>query len=168
LNIDGLLEKYKGIHPGKILQRELKKRNLEQALFALSLKVDPQTFDAFIQEKSSLTPELYQKIDQVLGFEEGTMYSLYEYYEIQKIKLENGRCPDLSILRKILFLDTDISKIDWEQHWKYVIKRVFERGNFQEKEEIIRFYGEEKVKGIVGSADANYRLELPSNRREVR
>ena len=166
--MDRLVENYKGIHPGKILHRELKKRNLEQAPFALSLQIDPQTFDAFIQGKSSLTPELCLKIDQALGLEEGTMNVLYEYYEIQKIKLENGRRPDLSILRKILFWDTDISKIDWEQHSKYVIKRVFERGNFQEKEEIISFYGEGKVKEIVGSADPNDKLELPFHRREVR
>ncbi len=38
--------KYKGIHPGIILDRELKKRSLKQRPFALSINEHPQTFNA--------------------------------------------------------------------------------------------------------------------------
>lgn len=158
--MDRLVEKYKGIHPGLILERELKKKNFKQAPFALSLQVYPQTLNAITKGKRAITPELSLKIDRALGLEEGTMHILQAYYEIQKVKLESGRHPDLSILRKALFWDTDIAKIDWEQQYKSVIKRVFERGNLEEKEEIIRFYGKEKVKEIVGSAKATDKLEL--------
>ena len=43
-------------------------------------------------------------------------------------------------LRRILFWDTDMDKIDWTKQKKAVIKRVRERGNFQEKKEIAEFY----------------------------
>jgi len=165
--MDRLIEKYKGIHPGLILERELKKRNLKQAPFALSLKVYPQTLNAITKGKRAITPELSLKIDQALGLEEGTMHILQAYYEIQKARLENSKRPDLSILRKALFWDADIAKIDWEQQYKSVIKRVFERGNLQEKEEIISFYGKEKVKEIVGSANATDKLELPFHNKNV-
>lgn len=159
--MDRLIEKYKGVHPGMILERELKKKNLKQAPFALSLQVYPQTLNAITKGKRAITPELSLKIDQALGLEEGTMHILQAYYEIQKVQLENSRRPDLSIMRKALFWDTDIAKIDWNQQFKSVIKRVFERGNIQEKEEIIRFYGKEKVKEVTGCVNATDKLELP-------
>lgn len=36
--------------------------------------------------------------------------------------------------------------IDWEKHARYVIRRVFERGNEEEKKEITRFYGPERIR----------------------
>lgn len=44
-----------------------------------------------------------------------------------------------------MFWDTDIKYIDWERQYRAVIQRVFERGNENDKNEIIRFYGTEKV-----------------------
>lgn len=37
------------------------------------------------------------------------------------------KTPNLSLLRKSLFWDTDINKIDWKKQYKAVIQRVFER-----------------------------------------
>jgi len=64
--------------------------------------------------------------------------------------LENQR-PNLDIIRKSLFWDTDILKIDWQKHYKSVIRRIFERGNDQEKQEITTFYGAEKVNSVLMS-----------------
>ena len=78
--------------------------------------------------------------------EEGTLVILQAYYDIQKIKeKEIKSTPDLHILSKALFWDTDIKYIDWERQYRAVIQRVFERGNENDKNEIIRFYGTEKV-----------------------
>ncbi len=57
--------------------------------------------------------------------------------------------PDLSKLRKVLFWDTNIEKIDWDKYKRAVINRVFERGNESEKNEIIRFYGKETVDSLL-------------------
>lgn len=146
------LEKYKGIHPGLILDRELKKRNLKKGPFALSLPEYPQTINEITKGRRGLTPEISLKIDRALGFEEGTMFLLQAYYAI---KLEQQKDqfkvhPDLDAIRKILFWDTDINKIDWQKQYKSVIQRVFERGNDQEKKEILNFYGKEKVKEVTG------------------
>ena len=56
-----------------------------------------------------------------------------------------GICTNLLILRKSLFWDTEIKNIDWSKQYSAVIERIFERGNEIEKDEIIRFYGAEKV-----------------------
>ena len=151
--MDKEYEKYKGIHPGFVLDRELKKLSVKQRPFALSLEEHPQTFNAITKGKRGISTVLALKIEQKLGLEEGTLVILQAYYEIQRIKeKEIQNTPDLNILNKSLFWDTDIQKINWEKQYKAVIQRVFERGTEEEKDEIIRFYGVEKIeKALEGS-----------------
>ena len=139
-------EKYKGIHPGIVLERELKRRSLRQRPFALSVAEHPQTFNAITKGRRSMGTALALKIERVLGLEEGTLALLQTHYDILKEKeKQQGETPDLSILRQALFWDTDINRIDWHRQYNAVIQRVFERGNTQEKNEITRFYGSSKV-----------------------
>ncbi|ABG58287.1 helix-turn-helix transcriptional regulator [Cytophaga hutchinsonii] len=148
-------EKYKGIHPGAILERELKKRNLKKGPFALSLNEYPQTLNDITKGKRGMTAALSLKIDKAFGLEEGTMHILQAYYEIETEKKKNNRQhhPDFNIIRKILFWDTDIAKIDWQNQYQAVIKRVFERGNDEEKGELLKFYGKNKIKAVTGSTE---------------
>ena len=53
--------------------------------------------------------------------------------------------PDLTKFRKTLFWDTTIDRIDFTAHGRYVINRVFERGNEEEIQEVIRFYGRDTI-----------------------
>ncbi|WP_237739820.1 helix-turn-helix transcriptional regulator [Pedobacter arcticus] len=154
------MDKYKGIHPGIVLERELKKRKLKKAPFAISLKEYPQTLNEITKGRRGITPALSLKIDKALEFEEGTMLVLQAYYEIGKEKLKLENRPNLSLLRNALFWDTDIEKINWSKQFKSVIKRVFERGNEGEKSEIIRFYGIEKVKEVTGDNDQKISLKI--------
>ena len=157
------MEKYKGIHPGMVLERELKQRKLKKGPFALSLNEYPQTLNDITKGRRGFTPALSLKIDKALGLEEGTMLLLQTYYEIKKEKQKDYSAahPNLSALRKALFWDTDLNKIDWQQQYKAVIERVFARGNDDEKKEILDFYGEERVKSVTGGTGlANTRLAL--------
>lgn len=140
------VEKYKGIHPGFVLKRELEKRNLKQRPFALSLNEHPQTLNAITKGKRHLNTALALKIEKALGMKEGTLVLLQAYHDIQleKAKL-NTKTPDLSKIRKILFWDTDFEKLDWNQQYKAIIRRVFNRGNETEKKVIKDFYGLEKI-----------------------
>ena len=148
------LEKYKGIHPGLILEREFKKRNLKKSPFALSLEIYPQTLNEITKGRRLITAEQSLKIDKALALEEGTIFLLQAYYEIDKarLKLTAKNHPDFSIIGKSLFWDTDFDKIDWEKKYKAIIKRVFERGGDKEKEEILRFYGNDKIKEVTGKS----------------
>ena len=140
------IEKYKGIHPGIILERELKKRFLQKRPFALSIGEHPQTLYTITKGKRKLSVALALKIEEKLGLEEGTLALLQTHFDIKEQKLKK-ECytPNLSLIRKSLFWDTDITKIDWEKHNKAVIIRIFERGNEIEKQELINFYGTEKI-----------------------
>lgn len=139
-------EKYKGIHPGIVLDRELKKRSIKQRPFALALEEHPQTLNAITKGKRGINTPLALKIERELELEEGTLVLLQAFYEIQKAKEQETRpTPDLSVLNKALFWDTDINKIDWDRQYRAVIQRVFERGSEADKEEITHFYGTDKI-----------------------
>jgi len=137
----------KGIHPGIVLDRELKKRNLTKRKLALSVGEFPQTIGAITKGKRRINPSLSIRIGRALGIDEAYFAILQAHFDIEQEKKRLGRehHPDLSRIRPIIFWDTDIEKIDWIKYMPSVIRRVFERGNENEKEEIIRFYGEEDV-----------------------
>ncbi len=141
----------KGIHPGLFLEYELKKRNLPKGQLALSIGEYPQTISAITKGKRLMNTALALKIEHKLNIEEGFFMILQTYYEIKQIKQQENKShhPDLQKLRKILFWDTSFENIDWILQKEAIIKRVFERGNEQEKNELIAFYGDDIVNKIL-------------------
>jgi antitoxin HigA-1 len=137
----------KGIHPGIILDRKLKERKLAKRPFALSINEHPQTLGAITKGQRGMNTALALKIEHALGLEEGYLMILQIFYEIkeEKRRQHENYHPDFSRIRRGLFWDTDINKIDWQAQRRAVIERILERGNDQEKDEIKRFYGESAV-----------------------
>lgn len=158
-----LMNKYKGIHPGVVLDRELLKRGLKQRPFAISIGEHPQTFNAILKGRRNLPTALALKIEKELSLKEGDLVMLQAYFDIEKEKSKFiHETPNLEIIRKILFWDTDFQKIDWQKNYKAVIKRVFERGNEEERKEITRFYGKKKLEQVLSSSST-----LPINLSKV-
>jgi antitoxin HigA-1 len=143
--MDLQLARYKGIHPGIVLKRLLDKRVISQRPFALSIDEHPQTINAIIKAKRNLNTALALKIEKALALEEGSLSLLQTYHDIKIEKEKSLSKPNLSVFRKSLFWDTDMSKINWEKQYEAVIERVFERGNEEEKNEITEFYGASKI-----------------------
>jgi antitoxin HigA-1 len=143
-----ILNIIKGMHPGKYVERELNKRELNQRQFAITIKEHPQTLNAIIKGTRSMNTNLSLKIESELGLDEGFLMTLQVYYDIKIINKKNQLTPDLSKLRKVTFWDTTFDKIDWDKNKIGVIKRVFSRGNEAEQNEIVRFYGNEVVEKI--------------------
>ena len=140
----------KGIHPGLVLNRELDKRHLRKGAFALSLQEYPQTLTAITKGKRGMNTVLSLKIERALGLVEGYFMILQVYYEIEEEKRkQNKSWTNLPQLRPVLFWDTKMESLDWEKQKKAIIKRVFERGNDIEKNEIIRFYGAKTVNNLL-------------------
>jgi addiction module HigA family antidote len=141
----------KGLHPGVVLERELQKRKLSKGRFAISIDEYPQTLSAILKGKRSMNTSLALKIEEALNKEEGYFMTLQVFYDIKELKSKSKKAqsPNLSILRKVLFWDTDINKIDWERQKKAVIERVLERGTEEEQNEIIRHYGMDVVNDVI-------------------
>lgn len=140
----------KGIHPGFILDRELKKRHMRKGPFAISLQEYPQTLVSITKGKRRMNINIALKIEKALGIEEGYFMILQVYHDIEETKKSRyNEHPDLTKLRRVLFWDTKMENINWEKQKNAVIKRVFERGNDIEKNEIIRFYGIENINAIL-------------------
>ena len=131
----------KGIHPGLYLETELKKRKISKKEFAESVQEHLQTIVSITKAKRKFTPELSIKTDAFLQLDEGFILTLQAFYEIKKLKeVLNNQKPDLTKIRPVLFWDTDLNQINWQKQKESVLKRVIERGNNEEKEEIFRFY----------------------------
>lgn len=137
------LSKIKGLHPGVILQREIKLRGMKNYEFANTINEYPQTISAIIKEKRGINPHLSIKLGNSLGVEDDYFMLLQASYDVKKAgdSVVSSISPDLSKIRKILFWDTDFEKIDWIKQRRPVLKRIFERGNDSEIGEIISFYG---------------------------
>ena len=142
------LEIIKGVHPGKFLERELLKQNINKRQFAIAIGEHPQTLGSIIKGNRRMNVELSLKIEEKLKLEEGFLMTLQVFYDVKQAKKKNSLKPDISKLSKVLFWDTTFDKIDWQQMKVAVVKRVFSRGTEEEKEEIIRFYGKDVVEKI--------------------
>lgn len=143
------LDILKGIHPGKIIERELLKTHTSKRQFALSVGEYPQTLGSIIKGKRSMNVDLSLKIEQKLNFDEGFLMTLQVFYDIAAAKKDINYKPDLSKLNKITFWDTTFDKIDWRLMKKSIIQRIFSYGNEIEQEEITSFYGKNEVDKIL-------------------
>lgn len=159
----------KGIHPGLILERELKKRKIAKVKFAMEINEFPQTLVAIMKGKRRMNPALSLKIERALGWEEGYLMVLQAYFDIEQEKKKQAKNshPDLSKIRPIIFWDTDITTIDWLKNKTAIITRVFERGNEQEIREIIRYYGKEEVAAALENAQRLLPSAIENKRRFI-
>ena len=137
------------IPAGAILKRILQKEHLSQKDIAKKSAIYPQRISDLINGKRKFTPELSFRLEKVLDiytvgyfYRIQTNHDIYQYQDEQERKLT----PDLSKIHKRLFWEAaSLDKINWIKNANWIIQRAFEYGNKQEIEEIIRFYGREKI-----------------------
>lgn len=151
MNLGRQISALKGLHPGIFLERELQKRKLPKGRFAISIGEYPQTLGAITKGHRDMNTSLALKIERALELDEGFLMILQTFYEIGQIKQEeSGHArPDLKKFRKAIFWDTELEKINWMKQKKAIIKRIFERGSDEEKQEITRFYGKAVINQVL-------------------
>ena len=143
---------------GAILKRILQKEGLSQREIARKSAIYPQRIHDLIAGKRKFTPELSSRLEKALGISTlGYFYRIQTNHDIYSYQDEQERkhTPDLSKLHKALFWETySLEKINWLKSADWVIQRAFEYGSQQEIEEIIRFYGREKVTDALNTIPA--------------
>ena len=119
------INRIKGIHPGVILKWEIKKRGLKNKDLASMVNEHAQTISAILKEKRNINPNLSIKLGESLGVDIDYFMLLQASYDVKKLnaKTIEATTPDLSNIRKVLFWDTDYSKIDWMKNKRAIIKR---------------------------------------------
>jgi addiction module HigA family antidote len=160
------LTKFNGIHPGAVLKRELKKQGIKPIDLASEVGEHKQTISAILNERRGINANLSVKLAEYFQIDPSFYMQLQAAYEVKQIlkrqQLAN-QTPNLSIIRKVLFWDTNFDKIDWIAKKTAVIKRVFERGNEEEIQEIIRFYGKEIVEKTIRNYQNDFLPMYQSN-----
>ena len=144
---------------GAILKRILQKENISQKEIARRSAIYPQRINDLINGKRKFTPEYSSRLEQALGISTlGYFYYIQANHDIYLYQDEQERknTPDLSKLNRALFWETDaLNKINWMKSANWVIQRAFEYGNQQEIEEIINYYGSEKVAKVLNAIPAS-------------
>lgn len=156
--------KIKGIHPGLILQREIKRQNIKSSHLAIRIKEHKQTISAIINQKRGVSAELSIKLASYFNTEEDYFMMLQASYDVKtRLAAHQQKTPNLNNIRKVLFWDTSFNTIDWQKNKRAIIQRVLERGNAKEIKEIIAFYGRTTVIKIVKSIASSRLASFQNN-----
>jgi addiction module HigA family antidote len=160
-----ILAKIKGVHPGAILRRELKIQNIKGSQLADSIDEHKQTISAILNKRRDVNPKLSIKLSKQFNVDEDYFMLLQASYDVKKmLELEIKKTPNINNIREVLFWDTTMDKIDWVKNRNSVIKRILERGNSIEINEIISFYGKTKVSNAIKSIKKS---RLPSFEKNI-
>jgi len=158
------LDKIKGIHPGDLLRRELKIQNLKASQLADSINEHKQTISAILNKRRDINPKLSIKLSKQFNVDNDYFMLLQSSYDVKKIiNSEIKNLPNIDNFRKVIFWDTSIDKIDWNKNKRAIIKRVLERGNKTEINEIISFYGRNKIAAEIKSIKKSYLTTYEKN-----
>ncbi len=151
------LNKIKGIHPGTLLRWELNNRNLKSSVLADSIGEHKQTISAILNKRRDINPSLSIKLSKVFRTDADYFMLLQASYDVKIImESEIKDTPNINNIRRIIFWDTNFNKIDWNKNKKAIIKRILERGNETEINEIIRFYGRKTISKEIKSIKKSY------------
>lgn len=141
----------KGIHPGAILKRELKKRNIKAIALATEIKEHPQTINAITKERRKINPKLSYKLGKYFDINHDYFMILQAAFEVSSFKKSELQKtnPLKGKFRKSIFWDTRIELIDFERNKRSVIQRILERGNHKEIKSLIKIYSLETIKNEI-------------------
>jgi len=159
------LTKIKGVHPGAILRRELKIQGLKGSELASSINEHKQTISAILNKRRGINPKLSIKLSKRFNVDEDYFMLLQASFDVKKTaESEMKNTPNINNIRKVIFWDTTIDKIDWNKNKRAIIKRILERGNKTEINEIISFYGKKIISNEIKSIKKSH---LPSFEKNI-
>ena len=138
----------KGIHPGLVLERELVRQGIKKSQLAKKLGVSAGLITDIIKQRRGINAALSINLGKALETD-GSYFSLLQtYYELKSVQLSTRTKPP-GHFRPALFWDINAGELDFELHKKFIIRRVFERGNEAEIEAVINYYGRDQISSVL-------------------
>ncbi|WP_372745278.1 HigA family addiction module antitoxin [Lutibacter sp.] len=160
------LNKIKGLHPGIILKRELSRQDIRSSELADAINEHKQTISAILNQRRGINPSISIKLAKRFNIAEDYFMLLQASYDVKEAaKQVIIKQPNINNFRKVIFWDTTIDKIDWDKNKKAVIKRILERGNETEINEIISFYGKKTISREIKTIKKSYLPTFEHNAR---
>ncbi len=156
--------KIKGLHPSFALKKAMHDKGIKAIELAEALQEHKQTISAILNERRSITPALSVKLADYFKVPEDYFMLLQSSYDVKKV-MQTQNSPNLKNFRKVLFWDTDFSKIDWHKNKRAIIRRILERGNEQEIKEILSFYGRKSIKEELKTMEESF---LPAFKENIK
>lgn len=143
------------IPAGAVLQHIMQRSRITQRDLAVQAGLPPQRVNDYIHGKRRISVDASFRLESALSIDhKGFFYTLQSNHDIYSASpTEPERTPDLSKIRKSIFWDTDLSRINWQVNSTSIIKRVFEYGDSATIDEIIHFYGVGKIKATLESIE---------------
>ena len=137
-----IIKTYQGIPPREIIEDEIRHRMISQRSFAKLLGEHPQVLNDILKGKRKIAISLSMKLDDAFGFKKGTFWILQAYYEAEEYIIPT--MAKLPPIRKVVFWDIDINKLDPVKNKVFIINRINERGSKEEKKLIQEYYDNAK------------------------
>ncbi len=135
---------------GAILNHLIGRQDKSKAEIARLSNLIPQRLNDLINGTRRFTVEISFRIEKVLKINYNGFFYLHQaQHDI--FEAENRRkvqFPNVSVLSKTTFWDTNVDEIDFEKSFKFVISRVLEYGTDEEFNAIVAYYGKSKVKSV--------------------
>lgn len=158
--------KYHHIPCGAILDRIRSKEHITQRELALRSGIPYQRINDFIANRRRISTDNSLKLEKALGIGYPCFFYMVQTNHdifIATKRLVEQKHPDMSKYRKALFWDTDFEKIDWQNNFAWIIRRVFEYGNEKEVLETISFYGKKTVVDTLSAVKDSWNKENREN-----
>lgn len=136
---------------GDVLNHILRLNNVSKLKLSKTTGILPQRISDYTNNNRRLSPQSSLAIEKALGIDyPGFFYLIQANHDIFTYNgcVQNSlspSVPDLTKIKGVVFWDTDITKLDWQKQSASIIKRIFEYGDSISINEIINFYGGERV-----------------------
>lgn len=136
--------KYRGIPVSAIIKRDLQKLQMTQKSFAAQIGMSYRYFNRLLNTTCKFPVKAEIAIENILGYEISFISNLrnqqIEYDRQEESILRPVLGKTLPLIRKCVFWDINPDKLDWSRHRKFIIARVNEYGNDEEKQSVMSFY----------------------------
>lgn len=160
--------KYHSLDVGSVLKYIMTNKGVTGRQLAQITGILPQRICDFVNNRRRISALVSLQLEKALDIDhQGYFLYIQSNNDIYKAARQlQHPVPDLSKIKKYIFWDSDIEKINWEADRRKVVQRIFEYGDQDAIEEIKRFYGKETVVSILSDMDDQRLLERRNANRD--